>query len=88
MRILIRNGYVLDPESKKEGQQDVLIEDEKIIKVGNDLADVADEVLDATVPFLYRNILNVFKNHKVYKKLINWLSCLLSSLDAACNKLI
>jgi dihydroorotase len=48
MRILIQNGYVLDPESKREGIQDVLVEDEKIIKVGENISTSADRVIDAT----------------------------------------
>ena len=30
MKILIQNGYVLDPASKSEGIKDVLVENEKI----------------------------------------------------------
>lgn len=48
MKILIQNGYVLDPESKREGRLDVLIEDEKIIKVAEQITDFADKVLDAS----------------------------------------
>ena len=48
MRILIQNGYVLDPESKMEGLYDVLVEDEKIIKVDSRITEEADKILDAT----------------------------------------
>ncbi len=48
MKILIHNGYVLDPESKREGKFDVLIEDDKIIKVAEQITDHADKVLDAS----------------------------------------
>lgn len=48
MRILIRNGYVLDPESKREGILDVLVEDDRIVKLSERMEDAADEVLDAT----------------------------------------
>ena len=48
MRILIQNGYVLDPESKREGLYDVLIEDDKIVKVAEHLSEVVDKVIDAT----------------------------------------
>ena len=48
MKILIQNGYVLDPKSKREGKLDVLIEDEKIAKVAEQITDDADKVLDAT----------------------------------------
>ena len=48
MKTLIQNGYVLDPESKREGKFDVLIEDEKIIKVAEQITAHADKVLDAS----------------------------------------
>lgn len=48
MKTLIQNGYVLDPESKREGEFDVLIEDNKIIKVEEQITDYADKVLDAS----------------------------------------
>ncbi len=48
MRILIQNGYILDPESKREGLYDVLIEDDKIVKVAEHLAEEAQQVIDAT----------------------------------------
>ena len=48
MKILIQNGYVLDPESKREGIFDVLVEDEKIVKVAEKIDDAADRVIDAT----------------------------------------
>jgi len=47
MKILIQNGYVLDPESKREGVFDVLVQDEKIVKVAEKIEDVADRVIDA-----------------------------------------
>lgn len=48
MKTLIQNGYVLDPESKREGKFDVLIEDNKIIKVAEQITDHADRVLEAS----------------------------------------
>ena len=48
MKTLIQNGYVLDPESKREGKFDVLIEDEKIIKVAEQITAHADKVLEAS----------------------------------------
>ena len=42
--LLIRNGYVMDPKSKTEGIRDILIEDKKIVKIGeNLLADMSAE---------------------------------------------
>lgn len=48
MRTLIRNGYILDPASKREGIFDVLVEDEKIVKVAEKIIESADRVIDAT----------------------------------------
>ena len=48
MKTLIQNGYVLDPESKREGKFDVLIEDKRIIKVAEQITEHADKVLDAS----------------------------------------
>lgn len=47
MKILIQNGHVLDPESKREGVFDVLVQDEKIVKVAENISAVADRVIDA-----------------------------------------
>ena len=47
MRILIREGYVLDPESKFEGVVDVLVEDKQIIKVQEKISEAADRIIDA-----------------------------------------
>ena len=48
MKILIQNGYVLDPESKREGNFDVLIEDNKIQKVAEQISEPVNRVIDAT----------------------------------------
>ena len=48
MKILIQNGYVLDPESKREGIFDVLVQDEKIVKVAEKIEADADRVIDAS----------------------------------------
>lgn len=48
MRILIQNGYVLDPESKQEGKWDVLIEDDRIVKVSENISEAADRIIDAS----------------------------------------
>lgn len=48
MKILIKNGYVLDPETKREGKYDVLVEEQRIIKVSESIDEVAERVIDAT----------------------------------------
>jgi dihydroorotase len=48
MTLLIRNGRVLDPSSRVDAVQDILIADGAIARLGRDLATGADEVIDAT----------------------------------------
>ena len=47
MRILIRNGQVVDPSSKTEGRFDVLVEWDRIVRVAEQIDETADRVLDA-----------------------------------------
>lgn len=47
MRILIQNGHVLDPLTGRDGICDVLVEDERIAKVGEHISAEADRTIDA-----------------------------------------
>lgn len=47
MTLLIKNGIVVDPVSKTEKKQDILIENELIVKMGEGLDCQADRVVDA-----------------------------------------
>ena len=47
LKILIQNGYVIDPESKREEYMDVLIENETIVKVEEKIHEEVDRVVDA-----------------------------------------
>lgn len=47
MKILIKQGYLLDPASKREGIYDLLIEDKIITKVEPRIECEADQVIDA-----------------------------------------
>lgn len=47
MLILIKNGRVIDPDTKKDGQYDILVENDRILKVAKGLKETADEVIDA-----------------------------------------
>lgn len=47
MKILIQNGHVIDPPTGKDGIFDVLIEEDKIVKVERQIKDRADRVIDA-----------------------------------------
>ena len=47
MKILIQNGHVLDPLTKKDGIYDVLVVDDRIAKVEKHVETEADKVIDA-----------------------------------------
>ena len=47
MSILIKNGHVVDPATKRDGIFDILIEDGKITKVASSIKDKAKSVIDA-----------------------------------------
>lgn len=47
MSLLIKNGHVIDPEIKLDMVRDVLIQDNRIVRVDENISDVADEVIDA-----------------------------------------
>lgn len=48
MKTLIKNGYVLDPATKTEGQYDILIDGDIISKVERNIEDREATVIDAT----------------------------------------
>lgn len=45
--MIVRNGYVLDPESGKEGKMDIRIRDGVICEIGPGLAAEGEEIVDA-----------------------------------------
>lgn len=47
MKILIRNGHVVDPLTKMDGLADVLVEEDKIVRVGTGIEEPSDRVIDA-----------------------------------------
>lgn len=47
MSILIQNGHVLDPATGRDGVCDVLIEDERIVKVDEHISVEADKIIEA-----------------------------------------
>ena len=48
MRTLFKNGMIYDGSGEAPFVGDVLIEDDRIVKIGTDIDDPADEVLDLT----------------------------------------
>ena len=47
MSILIKNGRVIDPDTRKDGRYDILIEEDKIVKVDQEIKEEAEEVINA-----------------------------------------
>ena len=47
MSLLIKNGHVIDPEIKLDMVRDVLIQDDRIVRVDENISNAADEVIDA-----------------------------------------
>lgn len=48
MRMLIKNGHVVDPATCTDEVKDILIEDGVILKTGKELSEEADDCIDAT----------------------------------------
>lgn len=47
MRILIKDGYIYDPSNRREGNFDILIQDNKISKVAKRIKSKADKTIEA-----------------------------------------
>jgi dihydroorotase len=47
MKILIKNGHIIDPKAKRDGVFDILIEDGKILKIGEGLENINGDIIDA-----------------------------------------
>ena len=47
MLLLIKNGHVVDPANKIDGNYDILVENNKISKVAKEIKDKADKIIDA-----------------------------------------
>ena len=52
MKILIKNGLVIDPKTKTEEISDILIEDSVIKKIDKTIEDVSDKIIDAKGCFI------------------------------------
>ncbi|MFA5388503.1 MAG: dihydroorotase [Candidatus Omnitrophota bacterium] len=48
MKLLIKNGHMVDPANKIDGIADILVENGKIAKVGKDINTAAETVIDAS----------------------------------------
>jgi dihydroorotase len=48
MKILIKNGRVVDPKNNLDGILDILVEDSRISKVSKNIQNNAENIIDAT----------------------------------------
>ena len=48
MTLLLKNGTILDYASHVQEKMDILIKEEKISKIGKEINDEADKILDCT----------------------------------------
>ncbi len=52
MKIIIKNGRVLNPATNMDEIADLMIEDDKVVAIGKNINEVADKVIDATDKFV------------------------------------
>lgn len=59
MKLLIKNGRVLDPASKRDGIYDILIENDLISSVAEHIEEAADRVIDAKDCFVMPGLIDL-----------------------------
>ena len=59
MKLLLKNGTVIDYANKINSKKDILIENEKIIKVEDMINDSADEVIDCTGLYIMPGMIDI-----------------------------
>lgn len=59
MKILIKNGRIIDPDSKMDQVAELLIEDDKIAQVGEKLEEKADRIIDAKGCFVMPGLIDM-----------------------------
>ena len=57
--ILIKNGRIIDPDSKMDQVAELLIEDDKIAQVGEKLEEKADRIIDAKGCFVMPGLIDM-----------------------------
>ncbi len=59
MRILIKNGHVIDPANNIDMVSDILVEDEKIADIKAGITDTADTVIDASGKYVVPGLVDM-----------------------------
>lgn len=59
MKILIKNGRIIDPDTRLDKVADLLIEDEKIAAVGENLEEKSDQTVDARGCFVMPGLIDM-----------------------------
>ena len=62
MTVLIKNGHVVDPLTKKDGVYDVLVEGKKIQKIAEKIDEKADRVIDARGTYVLPGCIDLHGN--------------------------
>ena len=82
MKILIKNATILDVEKENTYNSDLLIENNKIIKIEENIQNNADEIIDATGKLIMPGFINahchlamsLFRGYGENKSLMDWLN--------------
>ena len=82
MKILIKNAQILDVENERTYKSDLLIENDKIVKIENNINEDVDKVIDATNKLIMPGFINthchlamsMFRGYGENKKLMDWLN--------------
>lgn len=59
MKILLKNGHVVDYRSNKDEVCDVLVTDQKITKIASNITETADQVIDCTGLFILPGMIDM-----------------------------
>lgn len=59
MKILIKNGRIIDPSSRLDREYDILIENKKVVKIGRNIKASTDKTIDATSKLVMPGIVDM-----------------------------
>ncbi|MCX7661516.1 MAG: dihydroorotase, partial [Candidatus Omnitrophica bacterium] len=59
MRLLIKDGYLIDPKNKRQGQFDILIENSRIKKIASHIQEPCDTLIDANKKVILPGLIDI-----------------------------